>query len=974
MKSGIRFTCLQNGDSLLGQTWEYKTLTGVEAIEQKLQDMFFLANKIGFTSIIDTVQIGKMSDGTLYIPNSGINGDVWPFNKRIEIYRSCASLYKINTLFELEFPTSIIDDNVDEYINYAIKTIETYSWVKYWQIMIQPESIDKSGLQKCSAKNYVKLIKGIYTNIHNNHSDIKIGGPGILSAITEYISSAYQNSDNQLYHTGWLAEATGEFYGTNDQYLSIGKNGFLDYIDFFAFQGRQNYNEFNYSIYQSVITKLKQGINTQSQRNGLNLDVQYLSTYQGHYADKSNSTDLQLQAYRDLREFMNCYAVNIIPFKTQLVDEFYDESDKNSVQNLYGILYYYLGNIRKPAFNQYSFLINALLPFTKLPDNTISIKNKQPYETDTTINSVMLMNDAGTQLVTIIWPAAERDVSSSNPSYTKVTLKASMNRKYYLPDGTSGVILTPMDVTFKKYDFIVVIEKIEATIVSVSDVKEEVTKRLSLYQKYISELVTMVPDTYPKDVYDVNFYKLLRSVAVELGDMRYEKDVLEDNMYLSTAHGDAIYNNFGAVIGVKWQSRWTVEQYRSIVSGIMKSLLSGATKASMKDAIQLFTSFTINIYEMFTDYAHYGLSKESNYDNQYKFTVEIEKPIDDTTSSDNLYDDVKFVTDIVKPAHTIPIIMIVLVGEEDYKDWYKDKYGIDFSSSDVIEVEEKYFDNENLYGWKLNGYNFVFKTYNTNVSSQTNINSAFPIGPKYTLYDREIYDIVDNETELYDKVREEVLPIGELICSDNVTKKFEESFELELEAILSEAKFGIKPSSTEKTLKTNGGLLYSDKYNTVVNGNEGRTTNSYKTGFSYVLNDELNEIIEVFWNEIYAKPIENELLYISYENEEIMKNAKEENKNIVEIENEEFKFGLVPYYDDTMMTYCDIGNQKYKHNRETNKHKYGVRYRLIDICNYDQEYNNEETYKTSNINESISLKMYTVDANNNEIILKQDTI
>jgi hypothetical protein len=40
VQTGIRFTCLKNGDNLLGQTWEYKSLLGVEAVEQKVKDMF----------------------------------------------------------------------------------------------------------------------------------------------------------------------------------------------------------------------------------------------------------------------------------------------------------------------------------------------------------------------------------------------------------------------------------------------------------------------------------------------------------------------------------------------------------------------------------------------------------------------------------------------------------------------------------------------------------------------------------------------------------------------------------------------------------------------------------------------------------------------------------------------------------------------------------------------------------------------
>ena len=129
MRTGIRFTCLKNGDPLLGQTWEYKTLNGVEAIDKKLQDMFYYANKLMVTDIIDTINISKTSDNELYIGNSGINGELWPFNQRIETYKTCCSQYNFNMLIEIEFPTAITEENISQYSQYAIKIIDSYSWI-----------------------------------------------------------------------------------------------------------------------------------------------------------------------------------------------------------------------------------------------------------------------------------------------------------------------------------------------------------------------------------------------------------------------------------------------------------------------------------------------------------------------------------------------------------------------------------------------------------------------------------------------------------------------------------------------------------------------------------------------------------------------------------------------------------------------------------------------------------------------------
>ena len=83
MKTGIRFTCLENGDNLLGQNWTYKTKTGVEAIVEKVADMFEHVSNLNITYVIDKLVIGKDKTNSLYLPNTGINGNLWPITERL---------------------------------------------------------------------------------------------------------------------------------------------------------------------------------------------------------------------------------------------------------------------------------------------------------------------------------------------------------------------------------------------------------------------------------------------------------------------------------------------------------------------------------------------------------------------------------------------------------------------------------------------------------------------------------------------------------------------------------------------------------------------------------------------------------------------------------------------------------------------------------------------------------------------------
>jgi len=819
MRTGIRLTCLKNGDPLLGEVWIYKNLTGEEAIQQKLNDLFIHINKLKFTDVIDTIQINKNANNQLYVGNSGINGDLWPMEKRMDTYHQLCGEYNLNLILEIEFPTAVTDLNVNSYAQYAVNVINTYPWVKRWQIMTEPESRDESGVMKCPPYLYVQLIKYIYEIIHTKYNDIQIGGPGICLGVSDYVNSEYI-VDGETFHNGWLATATGEYYGVDENDDDIGPSGFLEYIDFFAFQGKQNLDSMNYNIYTDVIERMKKGLVSQAQRNNLIFDVEYLSTYQGHYAESGNYNDLQLQAFRDLREIINAYKANVIPFKTQLVDEFFDPEDVDAVKNVYGLLYYFLGNTTKPAYDQYKFLLTKLEDYTQLADNTYNLNNKRPFVMSDDLHSVMLMNREKTMLCTVIFPAHERQVLTKNPSYTTVTLKPAVNREYYLPDGMHGVLQNPLDITFQQYDFVFVEEAVSLEVHVDESVLKEAQKRMELYSHYAKEIMELISDDYTKDVYDgTNFPKLVHSLAVELGDTEYERQILEDNMYLKTAHGDAIYNNFGAMLKLPWRKDWSEEQYRTVVSALIESLLKGATKSSIEKALKTFTTFDVHIYELFKDYKHYGMTKEMHYENQYSFVVEVEKDLESTIDTEKLYDDIRLVTDIVRPAHTIPIIMVVLVGKEDYGDWYENKYGIPWKDSDVEDWKLLFFEETNKYGWKANNYDLVFNP------NKHDLNSAHVIGPKYTLHDIDYVHSFITEDVKYSLQGEDELFHINAFYEENYEREIKENVDFHSLLLMTENKYGIRPYISN-TLITNLGKTYGTN-----------NDNNFVTGFMYAITD-----------------------------------------------------------------------------------------------------------------------------------------
>ena len=969
MKTGIRFTCLKNGDNLLGQTWEYKGFLGVEAVIEKTKDLFLHADMLGVDYIIDTIQLGKDPSNNVFLPNTGVNGDIWKMADRLALYKAMCGKYNKTLFIELEFPTAVTDYNWQQYARFATEIIDKYSFIKRWQIMTTPEQIDETNTMKCSPQHYVQIMKYIYERIKDKYSDVKLGGPGIFKAVNEYVDSAYLNADKQTYHTGWLAEAIGELYGTDPKYDLTEETGFLPYISFFAFQGDSSSGVFNYNTFPLVIAKLRQGIMAQAQRKSLNLAIEFMSTKQGHYADKDNSQDLQLQAYRDLKEYMSDFIVDVVPFKTQLVDEFYNPLDLNSVKNVYGLLYYYLGNDRKPAYQQFNFLLNKLKDYSEVCRDEMLIKAKRPYDFTSDVQSVMFLNDKKDKVITVIYPSTERIVTAGNTIFTKVTIKSAINRTLLIPNGSKVTIEHPTDVNFKNYDFIIVEENLITTTKTKEDLLKEVDLKLTFYEMYVKNIFNMIPDDYNKEVYDTNFFKLIRAVGIEFGDMRHEMKVLDDNAYISTAHGDAIYNNFGAIIGVKWKPKWSEKQYRKAVSGIIESLLHGANKNSMQKAINAYTGFDVKIYEMFTDYKHYGLSQEVNWDNQYRFTVEISKDLDDKQELKDVYKDVKEVLDITKPAHTLPIIMIVLVGKEDYRKWYKERYGRDFSESDDFQMEVMDFEESNKFGWKSIGYDWALQSdKKTNYTVKTN--SAFPIAPRYTLFDRSFLDYTQNLEEEVPKPKDELLLHMKQFFEDRWNKELKDEYDMTISYSFNERRYGIKPYLQDRVLKTTSGLVYN-KYNEII-GSERRKTNSYKTGFTYHVYDDMLLLFEYTNSEVYHKveelKLEMELQFLFKDSYDKLKLSED---MILHMEQSlyELKFGIVPNHLNTLITYTEYPIRRQQ--RTTNKYRSGIKYRLLDemtLCETVTSFS--DSYEKPK--DKFGIKMYKVDAHGNEIIIREE--
>ena len=708
MITGVRLTQIAGGEPIIDMPWRFQGHTNLlESTEARLDYLFTEARKIGFNYVIDTIKL-KLINGKFAI-DQGVNSDFWSFDSRMLRYRMNQEKNLIKLLFEIDFSNLVNEDNWVECANFIIDNIITkYTWVEIWQIGVEPDKVvnyNNNGekIYNCDPIVYAKILKYIYdyiqNNLKSNYSDLKIGGPGIYDSLVDFydINLRGRPKDNN-----WLYTATGQHVTViDDDYDVLGFGGIFNYYDYFSFHGKQDTSGMDYNKFIDIVDELYKYMEFKIRKI-----IPLFSTYQGwktHAVERSSDDrgveikelNLDTQGYYELREFLNCAKRGVIPFKNQLIDEVYDEHydfDQDTSNLFYGILRWNLAYDKyKPAYNEYVFLLNNLKGYD-IPLDPLDYPNVLRIKNDS-IDSLALTNNSGNKTAIILWP-------KNKQTGEKVVLSAHYTRQYLIPMPEQGSnyfskeqLDSDKEVIFDNgVNFIIIFEEKAESEINIKEIEDEIERKLSIAEKTLLHLIDLLPDSYNKEVSDVNYYKLLRALALELADAKIEIERLDDNLSLDTAHKGAIYNNFGVLVNLKKRLDWDYEKYRNLVKGTMKSLLKGPTKESIVDAITLFTSFNptvaplnVNIHEAYKA-KNFVTDIGGTYD--FVFVVEIEKPLNIILDEKSIYDDANYVINIVKPAHTLSIVVVSLTGEENYRNHYRNKEKIDFSHSDMLYPNE----------------------------------------------------------------------------------------------------------------------------------------------------------------------------------------------------------------------------------------------------------------------------------------------
>lgn len=829
MISGVRLTQLDHGEPLLGTSLTYNGYTGVQAAEKRLEKLFSVINFFGFDFVIDTINPEEDANGTIHLNNNGLYGHIWSFEQRMIMYRKYQSLYGFRLVIEVNPPSNLNESNWKKYAEFIKSLMLKYNDISYWQICDQPETVINQQF-KCDPVSYVKLIKSLY-NVKLIINDLQLGAPGVFQGLIDF----YNGKENC-----WLNVVIGDVYKPgHSEYEVIGNNGILDYIDFFSIHGRQETSDLRYDIFGDVINKLKTRIN---EKIGKNINI--FSINQGRKASGNDQQELDSQCYYEIKELLNAYKNGVFGFKNQLIDEYSDPyvwggyfNDKLKDR---GLLYYHLNDpMYKPAANTYQFILNALKGYnyvgitnkvTELDDNLelITLYNGDPNATSPTYQP--------TKSVTIVWSKTyKKNYAVLTPHYA---------REYMVRYGEPISLTQSVQIDFDTYDFIIVYETLEKDILDIDNIKDKLDKKLTYAEKTMIDLISSLPNSYNKEITDINYYKLLRSLSLELSDAKVEIHKVKHNSYLEDVENDFLYKNFGVLVGLNKKSSWDDDKYRRLVKGVTKSLLDGPTLESITEAVKLFTNFEVNIKELYKD------SEASNMigtdRTQFVFALEIEKPLDVTSTYEEIISDVDYVIDIVKPAHVLRLIIISLVGTENYREQYEYRFNRKFQDSDVLQgfnIDKDFI--EGTFGWRNRDYDGQVKTAGSEfIEYDPLINGGLFLGPRYLLFDDMTAEIKINYVETIIKDWLEELDSLLSFERDETYHDIEDSIS-KIEAFFNESehKFGL---DVDNLIQLRGrkiidGILVTNK-----------VLNKYKLGFCSKLKDELKIEFNDFNSERYV--------------------------------------------------------------------------------------------------------------------------
>ena len=373
---------------------------------------------------------------------------------------------------------------------------------------------------------------------------------------------------------------------------------------------------------------------------------------------------------------------------------------------------------------------------------------------DVVIESVSLSDEEDDDVVTVIWLKIDSD--------KEITIFPNPNEYLILMSGEQVKIINKYSYTNKKYDFMLIKQKTNKNLLNHSELNNLLLDKRLYEDKHINGLLGSLPNTYNTTSEITNLYKLLRAINFDFADAEANMAITRDNAYLLSVKDDSIYKNFGILAKLNHENDWDNNKYRAFVSGVIKSLLEGPTLESIQDAINLFINYdyelnggkkvaNINVIEAYTEQS----SQDSNLSKimaMFTFYVEIENINEGQELSSKLInEDVRYIIKILKPAHTLAILLVAYSREEDYRKWYCENRIDEFGNNKDFETMDEY------------GLEYVYEVFEQNYN---NIPYSFITFGEFSVENAKSITHEDHLSIFNDLVNEDIVKYGSLTPDD----------------------------------------------------------------------------------------------------------------------------------------------------------------------------------------------------------------
>jgi hypothetical protein len=599
-----------------------------------------------------------------------------------ELFNNDKYYYKLNyphqEMFDGDIQSSIISKMEDLYSLYSTNTITS---VKYWLPFVSPDRFSTYVYDVYHKLNndgekfayYPNVVEYYYCNLISRltgylltgntllSSDLHLAGPNVMnieSTWARYVLFHYKYDDIEL--TGGIRQYFAFYTFYNDNYSSQ-KNNYNVYID-----NKFKYEDIKYLTEGNLLYDLK---NDADKVIVFTNECNYFKIYSDYeILDDDISIQKNKNAYDEIQNMLYLLKTGTWCFKNKLFSADDDTSGlvifksniKDNPNNF----------IKKPDYYLYSRLGNYTINYNYIKDDEdvgdggysqISFYDSEESQTD----KLFVLWDAST--------ARRLLYSHYVRSYYKFVVPTdTLGYPAYLSASEEEEkLLGNLYVNFEDdLGIVYIIEHNDLSAATLKLLSNKYTSINTYFKTTIKHLLNMLPLSYNTEIIDTNFYKILRTAAIQLAETKYGLQKVKRGMWLNALDDDKIeqcdddllYDNFGCMIDLPKKAKWTYDQYRAMISAVYEVLIKGPSKESMQNAIKKFTGYENYLYELYKNDEY--IFSNLTVDKQFRFAVQILKDLDSYDDSAEMMENVKFLLDMIKPAHTLYLIYVGLTANE----------------------------------------------------------------------------------------------------------------------------------------------------------------------------------------------------------------------------------------------------------------------------------------------------------------------